>query len=63
MCRNMRPAFDRVVDEVSDAVTRLLQGLQTTAPAKDRETEARKRRERRLGRTRFSTFTVEAPAL
>jgi hypothetical protein len=40
------PAFDRAVDEVSDAVTRLLQDLQTSAPAKDREAEARKRRER-----------------
>jgi hypothetical protein len=40
------PAFDRAVDEVSEAVTRLLQGLETSAPAKDREAEARKRRER-----------------
>jgi hypothetical protein len=39
------PAFDRAVDEVSEAVTRLLQSLQTSAPAKDREVEARKRRE------------------
>jgi hypothetical protein len=40
------PAFYRAVDEVSEAVTRLLQGLETSAPAKDREAEARKRRER-----------------
>ena len=40
------PAFDRAVDEVSEAVTRLLKSLQSSAPAKDRETEARKRRER-----------------
>ena len=40
------PAFDRAVDEVSEAVTRLLQSLETSAPAKDREAEARKRRER-----------------
>jgi hypothetical protein len=36
------PAFDRAVDEVSEAVTRLLQSLQTSAPAKDREVEDRK---------------------
>lgn len=40
------PAFDPAADEVSEAVTRLLQSLQTSAPAKDREVEARKRRER-----------------
>jgi hypothetical protein len=40
------PAFDRALDEVSEAVTRLLQSLQTSAPAKDREVEAMKRRER-----------------
>jgi hypothetical protein len=40
------PAFDRAVDEVSEAVTRLLQSLQTSAPPKDREVEAEKRRER-----------------
>ena len=40
------PAFDRAVDEVSEAVTRLLQSLETSAPAKDREAEARKRRAR-----------------
>jgi hypothetical protein len=36
------PAFDRAVDEVSEAVTRLLQSLQTSTPRKDREVEARK---------------------
>jgi hypothetical protein len=40
------PAFDRAVDEISDSVTRLLASLQTSAPPKDRATEARKRRER-----------------
>ena len=40
------PVFDRAVDEVSEAVTRLLQSLETSAPPKDREAEARKRRER-----------------
>jgi hypothetical protein len=36
------PAFDRAVDEVSESVMRLLQNLQTSAPAKDREVEDRK---------------------
>jgi hypothetical protein len=36
------PAFDRAVDELSEAVTRLLQSLETSAPPKDREAEARK---------------------
>jgi hypothetical protein len=40
------PAFGRAVDEVSEAVTRLLQDLETSAPVKEREAEARKRRER-----------------
>jgi hypothetical protein len=43
------PAFDRAVDEVSEAVTHLLQGLETSAAPKDREAEARKRAARRLG--------------
>jgi hypothetical protein len=40
------PAFDRAVDEVSQAVMRLLADLRSSAPPKDREAEARKRRER-----------------
>ena len=40
------PAFDRAVNEISEAVTRLLQSLETSAPPKDRDTEVRKRRER-----------------
>jgi hypothetical protein len=43
------PAFDRAVDEVSEAVTHLLASLETSAAPKDRETEARKRAARRLG--------------
>jgi len=39
-------AFDRAVDEVAVATGRLLQGLVTTAPPKDREVEAAKRRAR-----------------
>ena len=37
-------AFDRAVDEVARAARRLLDGLTTTAPPKDRETEAAKSR-------------------
>ena len=39
-------AFDRSVDEVVLATTRLLDSLVTTAPPKDREVEAAKARER-----------------
>jgi hypothetical protein len=39
-------AFDRAVDEVALATTRLLDELVTSAPPKDREVEAAKRRER-----------------
>jgi hypothetical protein len=35
-------AFDRAVDEVARAARRLLDGLTTTAPPKDREVEAAK---------------------
>ena len=40
------PAFDRAVDEVSDAARRLLDALATTAPARDRAIEAEKARAR-----------------
>jgi hypothetical protein len=39
-------AFDRAVDEVVTATERLLGALVTTAPPKNREVEAAKRRER-----------------
>jgi hypothetical protein len=39
-------AFDRAVDEVAAATTKLLDHLVTTAPPKDREVEAAKHRER-----------------
>ena len=39
-------AFDRAVDEVASATGRLLAGLSTAAPPKDREIEAAKRRAR-----------------
>jgi hypothetical protein len=44
-------AFDRAVDEVSAAARRLLASLHTQAPARDREVEAEKARER--SRLRF----------
>jgi hypothetical protein len=44
-------AFDRAVEEVSDAARRLLVSLHTSAPARDREIEAEKARER--SRQRF----------
>jgi hypothetical protein len=39
-------AFDRAVDEVAAATSRLLAGLVTSAPAKDREVELEKKRAR-----------------
>ncbi len=44
-------AFDRAVDEVSEAARRLLDSLGTTTPARDRATEAEKARAR--SRERF----------
>jgi hypothetical protein len=44
-------AFDRAVDEVAGAARRLLTSLHTSAPARDREVEAEKARER--SRLRF----------
>ena len=39
-----RAAFDRAIDEVAQAARRLLEGLTTSAPPKDREAEAAKAR-------------------
>lgn len=39
-------AFDRAVDEVTEVTRKLLDGLVTNAPPKDREVEAEKRRAR-----------------
>ncbi len=39
-------AFDRAVEEVSDAARRLLKSLETNAPPRDREVEAEKARAR-----------------
>ena len=44
-------AFDRAVEEVAGAARRLLAALETNAPARDREIEAEKARER--SRVRF----------
>ena len=46
-------AFDRAVEEVATATRTLLDGLVTSAPAKDREVEAAKHRERSA--KRFAT--------
>ena len=46
-------AFDRAVDEVADASRRLLDALVTTAPPKDREVEAERKRARAA--KRFAT--------
>lgn len=42
--------FDRAVEDVTEAATRLIRSLKTTAPPRDREEEARKARERSLAR-------------
>jgi hypothetical protein len=43
-------AFHRAVEEVSDAARRLIASLETAAPARDREVEAMKARERAKAR-------------
>ncbi len=50
--RSNEAAFNRAVDEVSAAARRLLGALETTSPAKNRETEALKARAR--ARERFA---------
>ena len=45
-------AFERAVEEVTAAATRLVRSIETTAPPRTREAEARKARER--ARTRFA---------
>jgi hypothetical protein len=46
-------AFERAVEEVAAATSRLLEGLVTSAPARDREVEAERRRARAA--VRFGT--------
>jgi hypothetical protein len=48
--RANQEAFDRAVDAVAEASSRLLDELVTAAPAKDRDTEAAKARARAAGR-------------
>ena len=43
-------AFNRAVDEVTESARRLIASYETKAPPRDRETEARKARERSLKR-------------
>ncbi len=43
-------AFDRAVEEVTEAAARLIRSLKTSAPPRDREEEARKAKERSLAR-------------
>jgi hypothetical protein len=50
--RTNAEAFQQAVDAVADASMRLLNELVTTAPPKDRETEAAKARARAATRTR-----------
>jgi len=45
--------FNRAIEEVADPARRLLDSLHTSAPARDREVEAAKARER--ARERFAT--------
>jgi hypothetical protein len=45
-----RAAFDRAVEEIALSTARLLDGLVSSAPPKDREIEAAKRRERAIQR-------------
>ena len=47
------PAFERAVDDVAEAARRLIDSLQTSAPARDREVEAAKASART--RERFAT--------
>ena len=44
--------FQRALDEVTEAAQRLIRSLETTAPPRNREDEARKAKER--GRARFA---------
>ena len=48
------PAFERAVDQVTQAARELLDSLVTNAPPRDREIEASKARARTADRFRFS---------
>lgn len=49
--RTNEAAFNRALDEVTDAAQRLIRSLKTTAPPRSRQDEARKAKER--ARVRF----------
>lgn len=49
--RTNEAAFNRALDEVTDAAQRLIRSLKTTTPPRSREEEARKAKER--ARARF----------
>ena len=51
-----QPAFDRAVDEVAEVARRLIDSLQTSTPARDREVEAAKAKEK--ARERYGTGAV-----
>ena len=52
--------FERAVDEVTAAATRLIRDLNSTAPPRDREVEAQKARER--SRERYGRVPIGAQA-
>ncbi len=52
--------FERAVDEVTAAATRLIRDLNSTAPPRDREVEAHKARER--SRERYGRVPIAAQA-
>jgi hypothetical protein len=56
--RANQEAFDRAVDEVTSAATRLVHSIRTSAPPRNRDEEARKARGR--ARQRFSS-TASVP--
>jgi hypothetical protein len=49
-----QPAFDRAVDQVTEAARELLASLITNAPPRDRDTEAAKARARSAARFRLT---------
>jgi hypothetical protein len=55
--RSNEAAFNRAVDEVTESARRLIESLVTTAPPRDRATEAKKGRERSLKRFPRQTQT------
>jgi hypothetical protein len=56
--RGNEPVFDRAVDEVTEAASRLIRELTTPAPPRNRDAEARKARER--ARARYARLPLAA---